>query len=323
MALMGCAIHARPMVELRPVSNAPVLANLSTSESLAKGRSYLSMKQYGLAIELFKKASRDPASEAEAYNGLAIAYEAIGRGDLAERYFEQAMSLAPEQQRYSANLQRFYAGSNQKEKERRLIADIAASRLDPGVREPARSPMPNDLALGEREPLPALSAMADAAALTDQIELASWAILNDESTVTLPSALAWVRPRLNNGPIDQIDLPQCLLNEASTSACGWLSFGDGREPISVDGAFLTRLSLGEVFLVTAPTMGRAPVATATFRRPQFGAMSNSAYLGLVAAALQQQNDLEEAAQNRRRVAVPSVSTNLRLALRATLPASRR
>jgi tetratricopeptide (TPR) repeat protein len=321
LTLVGCAIGARPLIGLRPVSNAPVLADLSTSESLVKGRSYLAMKQYGLAIELFKKASRDPASEAEAYNGLAISYEAIGRPDLAERYFEQAMSLAPEQPRYVANLQRFYAGSGQKEKERRLIADIAASKLDPGVREPVDPSMPDRLALNGGEPQAARSTTTEATALTQQIELASGTVLNDESTVPLPLALAWVQLRLDNRPVEQANALECFLRQASTVACDWLSAGNGGEPNIVGGAFLTRLSLGEVFLVTAPTAGRAPISTATFQRPE--PMSNRAYLGLVAAALQRQNDLEAAMQHGGAVETANWSNKPRFAFRTTLLGSRR
>lgn len=75
---------------------------------MALGRDALEYRQYGLAIIAFRNARLVPGHAAAAYNGLAIAYAQIGRPDLAERYFRQAMAEAPGDKRYSANLAHFY-----------------------------------------------------------------------------------------------------------------------------------------------------------------------------------------------------------------------
>ena len=86
LAVAGCSLGPRFEASLPQVRNVPVVANL------ARGRSFLGARQYGLAIELFKSASRDPALRTESLNGLAVAYDAIGRRDIAERYFEEALA---------------------------------------------------------------------------------------------------------------------------------------------------------------------------------------------------------------------------------------
>ena len=55
-------------------------------------------------------ATRGPIPEhsAGATNGLAVAYLQLGRPDLAERFFKEAIALDPGNRKYQANLNRFY-----------------------------------------------------------------------------------------------------------------------------------------------------------------------------------------------------------------------
>ncbi|MEY4721093.1 MAG: hypothetical protein RIQ46_818 [Pseudomonadota bacterium] len=83
-------------------------APMSPQEAaLLAGKDALRQGQYAAAITDFRIARLDPALEAEAFNGLAIAYSNIGRPDLSERYFRQAVALAPDDRRFAANLARF------------------------------------------------------------------------------------------------------------------------------------------------------------------------------------------------------------------------
>ncbi len=78
------------------------------ASQLAMGREALEYQQYGRAITSFRNARLVPEHAAEAYNGMAIAYSQIGRPDLAERFFKQAIAEAPGDKRFYANLARFY-----------------------------------------------------------------------------------------------------------------------------------------------------------------------------------------------------------------------
>ncbi|MES2493007.1 MAG: tetratricopeptide repeat protein [Pseudomonadota bacterium] len=77
-------------------------------DQLALGGQKLDEGAYGQAIIAFSNVRHYPEHAAAAHNGLAIAYSQIGRHDLAERYFRQAMAEAPSDARYQANLSRFY-----------------------------------------------------------------------------------------------------------------------------------------------------------------------------------------------------------------------
>lgn len=79
------------------------------AEQLAVGRKALQDGHIVDAIESFQLAKFYPEHAAAAANGLAVAYSQLGRTDLTERYFQVAVALAPEDERYRSNLARFYA----------------------------------------------------------------------------------------------------------------------------------------------------------------------------------------------------------------------
>lgn len=74
---------------------------------LADGKRHLTAGRLGLASEAFRQASYEPRHEAEAFNGLGIVYDRLGRTDLAERYFKAAVQLSPLEFRFARNLARF------------------------------------------------------------------------------------------------------------------------------------------------------------------------------------------------------------------------
>jgi hypothetical protein len=62
---------------------------------IAEARGFLVTGNVGLAIESFRKAQRDDPTSADALTGLAQCYEQMGRYELARRYHEEALALAP------------------------------------------------------------------------------------------------------------------------------------------------------------------------------------------------------------------------------------
>lgn len=74
---------------------------------LAAGRAALGNGEYAAAVMAYRNARLSPAHAGDAYNGMAIAYSYMGRPDLAERFFRQAVIENPADPRFSANLTRF------------------------------------------------------------------------------------------------------------------------------------------------------------------------------------------------------------------------
>lgn len=92
LAVSACA--SAPQTEVR--LSAPRIPPNATAEELVKlGQGQLALGNVALAIESFRKAARNDPSDAGALTGIAVAYERMGRLDLARRYYETALAAAP------------------------------------------------------------------------------------------------------------------------------------------------------------------------------------------------------------------------------------
>ncbi len=100
----GCAVQQNAAPEYRLSSSAPVADH--GASMLQRGRAQLDAGLDALAIESFRAEIRVNPESADAYNGLAVAYGRIGRGDLAQRYFETALAKEPGNGKAQANLAR-------------------------------------------------------------------------------------------------------------------------------------------------------------------------------------------------------------------------
>jgi hypothetical protein len=90
--LAGCSagdLAMRPVIDLG--DGAVGVENLAN-----RGKSLLMLGQYGLAVEAYAAALRDSPRSVNALNGLAIAYERVGRVDLADRYYREALQVEPQ-----------------------------------------------------------------------------------------------------------------------------------------------------------------------------------------------------------------------------------
>ena len=104
--------------------------------ALEEGRAALQEGNLSAAVASFRVAQLDRATRADASNGLGVAYAKLGRPDLAERYFQAAITADPENTRFVANLLRL---QQQSLAARRANADaaLAAAQPVPAVRESA------------------------------------------------------------------------------------------------------------------------------------------------------------------------------------------
>ncbi|WP_340317139.1 LytR C-terminal domain-containing protein [Rhizorhabdus argentea] len=94
LALCSCASGGRSLgtLQVRPAS---VAAPAQQSDAYADAKRQLALGNFALAVDGFRKAIRAEPQSAAAYNGLAVAYDRIGRTDLSRDYYEQALALAP------------------------------------------------------------------------------------------------------------------------------------------------------------------------------------------------------------------------------------
>jgi len=89
-ALLGCSTHKD--VAVRPVG-APPLGSGADRVAYANGQ--LAIGNVALALEAFRRASRENPADAAALVGMAACYDRMGRFDLSRKHYEAALARAP------------------------------------------------------------------------------------------------------------------------------------------------------------------------------------------------------------------------------------
>jgi tetratricopeptide (TPR) repeat protein len=116
--LNGCGT-SRGLSGIRPVGDVAV-----GQTSVAAANLLVERGQYGLAIAAYRRVLRlDPASSL-AREGLAISYELLGRADLADRYYQEALALAPRSPRIYQNFAAFLRAQRRDADAAQLMADM-------------------------------------------------------------------------------------------------------------------------------------------------------------------------------------------------------
>jgi hypothetical protein len=262
--LGGCATGHRASLEIRPV-NAPHMAT-SDTKAIERGRDLLALGQQAEAISAFRAALREEPNSAEAHNGLAIAYDRIGRKDLARRYFELAVAESPENTKYRTNLARFFESNGQAELalgltgERATIAADGGSAMAVAGREfeavtvVAAATEAELATVATNDPIAAI--VADLAMLptTDTPQTAAAAIapaiapkLRAAPAVFRPSATTLIKAAPISLPIMPLPDRKPAKDPADLSID--LPRNDRRQS-AANGPYIERTSLGEVRLVT-------------------------------------------------------------------------
>lgn len=148
--LHGCA--SSRLAGIRPVGDLAV-----GQTSVAAGNALVSRGQYGLAIAAYRRVLRlDPANSL-ALEGLAIGYELLGRADLADRYYQEALALAPRNPRIYQNFAAFLRAQRRDADAAQLLADMRIAL--PGIAP--EEPGPATAAQAEAAPAATVSAEPD------------------------------------------------------------------------------------------------------------------------------------------------------------------
>jgi hypothetical protein len=108
-AVLACTacLGDRGKLEIRSSSTGLKAGREPVPFRIAEARSHLALGNVALALEGFRKAAREDPASVDAFAGIALCYDQIGRFDLSRRNYEMALALAP---RDPALLARF-AGS--------------------------------------------------------------------------------------------------------------------------------------------------------------------------------------------------------------------
>jgi hypothetical protein len=287
--LGGCsAFQPQAKLEIRSVETARQAAD--PSDPLAEGRGLLALGQNANAISAFRNALRENPNSGDAYNGLAIAYDRIGRQDLAQRYFELAVSADPENMRYRGNLARLFERNGQPKLALGLVAPPARTTetsANPAV------PVPTSIVPASTPPFIAAQATFETveAAIADPVTVPTLTDLNNSGPIAelsevvhapaaaspavspfraeaipavyRPTAAMTIRPVA----IEIGSLPKPIPQRGPISPSERQPFDMPRQavmPTQREGIRLERVSLGEVRLVTRPSTPKLESKTDEF-----------------------------------------------------------
>jgi hypothetical protein len=93
VSLAGCTASSGEL-KIRPLAD-PGSKLRPGNDRLADARGQLAIGNVALALEGFRKASRELPNSIEAFGGMAACYDAMGRYDLSQQNYEAALAIAP------------------------------------------------------------------------------------------------------------------------------------------------------------------------------------------------------------------------------------
>lgn len=145
----ACSLGAvQQRVQIRPADTPSIN---SGEDAYAAAKRQLALGNIGLAINGFRKAVHDDPRSPDALNGLAVAYDRMGRFDLSRQAYEEALALAPSDKAILHNLQRSLLAQNRLSEAAEVAQELgeapamtASAQPDPPA--PAAPPAAQDTA---------------------------------------------------------------------------------------------------------------------------------------------------------------------------------
>ena len=122
----------------REVAVRPINADTAApgKDALARGQLLFSRGEPALALDAYRRAMRQDPADANALNGVAISYAAMGRHDLARDYFELALARAPLDERIHRNFARSMMAQGLQAEASALLAEIGQGVTPGKARRP-------------------------------------------------------------------------------------------------------------------------------------------------------------------------------------------
>jgi hypothetical protein len=90
----GCAAQHGEL-QVRATKNALSAQGMPASQRIQEANGQLALGNIALALEGYRRASREDLSSTDALAGMAICYDRMGRYDLSRRYHEAALAITP------------------------------------------------------------------------------------------------------------------------------------------------------------------------------------------------------------------------------------
>lgn len=122
VASAGCSSTNKD-IAIRSINSEAVAAQ----DALARGDLLFSRGEHALALDAYRRAMRKDPADANALNGVAISYAAIGRHDLAREFFELALARAPQDQRIYRNFARSLMAQGRRDEAETLLAQMSGA----------------------------------------------------------------------------------------------------------------------------------------------------------------------------------------------------
>lgn len=97
---IGCT--ATPQLTIKPIERGTVGAR---GDAYAEAKRQLEAGNMALAIDGFRRAARQSPQSVDALNGLAVAYDNLGRFDLSRRFYELALAADPTSAKVRHNME--------------------------------------------------------------------------------------------------------------------------------------------------------------------------------------------------------------------------
>ena len=131
-ALMAAGCTTSAIDSTATTAIAPAVQDLSEAD-LAAGKEHFRQANYGLAEKHFRKAVELRADNAEAWMGLAAAYDQLGRFDFADRAYDQLIAVAGRRPEIVNNMGYSQLLRGNKAKARTLLLEAKAGMADATV----------------------------------------------------------------------------------------------------------------------------------------------------------------------------------------------
>ena len=131
-ALMAAGCTTSAIDSTATTAIAPAVQDVSEAD-LAAGKEHFRQANYGLAERHFLKAVELRADNAEAWMGLAAAYDQLGRFDFADRAYDQLIAVAGRRPEILNNMGYSQLLRGNKAKARTLLLEATAGMADATV----------------------------------------------------------------------------------------------------------------------------------------------------------------------------------------------
>jgi Flp pilus assembly protein TadD len=131
-ALMASGCTTGSVDKTETTAIAPQTSDISQAD-LSEGKTQFRDANYGLAEQHFRKAVELRADNAEAWMGLAAAYDELGRFDFADRAYDQLVKLAGRKPQILNNMGYSQLLRGNKKKAKMLLTEAKQGMADTTV----------------------------------------------------------------------------------------------------------------------------------------------------------------------------------------------